>query len=250
LSELTYWDLVLLLVVSSHATALAYIHAPRWKAFFYALPVPFTFCSLALGQPVGTTHALGLLGSFLFVYAVRGLHISARLPIVVAIVISGLGYGLIGAGLTAVVPDTELNFWLALAGVFVLATVLHLTLRHRDEPGHRSPLPVPVKFLAVVSIIAVLILLKQWLKGFMAAFPILGTITTYEARHSLWTLCRQVPVLMIGASLMLGVCRVTQAQFDDVRTGLLAGLALGWLVYLACSILLTRRMWGQPISSE
>jgi len=131
LAGLGPWDAALILAVSIHATALAYLHHPRWKALLYVMPVPFTLATLALGRPVGATHVLGLPLMLLFMVAVRWLHVGRRVPIVTAIVSSAAGYCLAGALLARVVVDTDAAFWTALAGVFVLGLGLYLSLPHR-----------------------------------------------------------------------------------------------------------------------
>ena len=104
------------------------------------------------------------------------------------------------------------------------------------EPGHRSPLPVWIKFPVIAGVIVVLVLSKQLLLGFMTMFPMVGVVTAYEARHSLWTICRQMPVLMMASAPMMAVCRLTED-----RIGLGGGLALGWCVFLAILIPITLR---------
>lgn len=107
------WDAILILGVAGQATVIAYAHAPRWKAAVYAVPLPFTLATLALGVPVGTTHALSVMLMPFYPYTVR------------------------------------------------------------------------------------------WLQGFMSAFPMLGVVAAYEARHSLWTLGRQVPIMMLALTPLL-----------------------------------------------
>lgn len=234
------WDVILLLVVSAHATLLAYVHHPRLKALVYVLPIPFTLATLALGRPVGSSHALGLLLLPLYPNGVRWLHINARLPIIAAIALAAGSYGLVGVALVRIVPVTERTFWAALCCALVVAVGLELLLPHREERGHRSPLPVVVKFAAVSSVIVCLVAVKHLLQGFMALFPMVGTVAAYEARSSLWTLGRQIPTQMTAMVFLLGVCRLVQG-----RAGLAVGLSAGWVVFLAVFIPLTRRMWRQ-----
>ena len=113
------WDMLLLIVVSVQATVLAYLPQPRWKAFILSLPLPFTVASLAVGQPIGATNALGIPLFFLYAQAVRILHYDLRIPIIPSIVLSALGYVVLGTLLAAVLPDTEAAFWLASAGAFM-----------------------------------------------------------------------------------------------------------------------------------
>jgi len=239
------FDLVMLAAVSAQATTLAYLHRPRWKALLYVLPIPFTTATLALGEPVGPTHALGLFLTFFFPFATWWLHVRLRWHIIASIAAAAVAYCAIGAAVATSVPVNELTFWLALAATFGLAAVMHRHLPHRKEPGHRSPLSVPVKFAVMAGVVSVLILLKQCLHGFMATFPMLGVVAMYEARHSLWTLCRHVPVLMLAMAPMLAVCRVAHPHL-----GLGGSLAAGWVVLLASHFVLLRRMWRKAACVE
>lgn len=238
LADIGHWDVALILVVSVHATSLAYIREPRWKAFVYVLPVPFTIATLALGRPLDVTHALGLLSLPVYPYGVRWLHLGLGLPIVAAIATAAGSYGLLGIAVARVVPVTPLSFWLALGAAALVALLLESCLPHRDEPGHRSPLPVPVKFTVVACVIIGIVLAKRQLQGFMTCFPMVGTVAAYEARKSLWTLGRQIPTQMLAIVLLFAVCRLTQGAI-----GLLPALAAGWCVFLLTFVPLTRRMW-------
>jgi len=239
------WDVALLLVVSTQATALAYLHDPRWKALLYAMPIPFTMGSLALGGTIGTSRILGLVLVLIYVNAVRWLHRGARVPIIMAIALCSLAYGAVAAAMVRVLPVHEMAFWIALAGMFVLAGAIYLRLPHKAEPGHRSPLPVPVKFIVVACVVMGLIALKRHLQGFMPVFPMVGVVAAYEARHSLWTFGRQVPAFIVAMVPMLAVCHLTQGHL-----GLAPALALGWAAFLPVLLLLTRRLWRPQASGQ
>ncbi len=232
------WDLALMLAVSAQATWLAYVHSPRMKAILYSLPVPFTLASLSLGQPIDVTHVMGLPLVFLYTNGVRWLHVNRRVPIVVSILAGALAHCGIGMVLARWVPVTETSFWAAMAVVVVVSIGLYATMPHRAEPGHRSPLPIPVKFSLILVIISGLIVIKHLLRGFMASFPMVGLVAAYEARNCLWTLGRQVPALMLGMCPMLGICHVVQQWW-----GLKVGLAVGWVVFLLVLAGLSRRLW-------
>jgi len=239
------FDLVMLAAVSAQATTLAYLHRPRWKALVYVLPIPFTTATLALGKPVGPMHAVGLFFAVLFPFATWWLHVRRRWPIVLSIAVAAVAYCAIGAVANGLVPVYEFTFWLALAATFGLAAVMHCRLPHRHEPGHRSPLPVPVKFAVMIGVVSALVVLKHSLGGFMATFPMLGVVAMYEARHSLWTLCRHVPVLMLTLAPMLAVCHVAHPYL-----GLGGSLAAGWVVLLAGNLILLPRMWRKAACIE
>lgn len=224
------WDLALLAVVTAMGTLLAYLPDPRWKAFLLSLPFPFTLANLSLGEPIGPSHALGLWSLLLFVHLVRWLHYGLRLPILAAIAVpAGLNLAL-GAALNRLVPRTGWVFWAALGPAVVVGAVLLRVLPRRREPAHRSPLPVAVKLAAIACLVALLVLLKRALGGFMTMFPMVATIAAYEARHSLHTVGRQVPVVMVTMGPMMAAMWLLQrAAGVSVPLSLLAG----WGVFLA-----------------
>lgn len=232
------WDIVLLVAVSTQATVLAYVHSSRGKALLYALPIPFTVASLALGTPIGTSRIVGLLMVFGYAHGVRWLYVKARVPIFAAIAICAVGYCLIGWGLAPVVPNDDRTFWPALAGMLAVSIALYAWVPHKEEPGHRSPLPVAVKFAVIAGVVAALIALKAQLQGFMAVFPMVGVAAAYEARHSLWTLARGIPAFLIAMVPMLAICRLTQGPL-----GLGPALALGWVAFLAVLAPLNACLW-------
>ena len=132
------WDAALIAGVSIQCTIIAYLHAPKWKALVLGVPLPFTIATLALGQPINTTHACGLFLLLLFSYGVQWLHYGLRAPIIAAIAIAALTYGLLGSGLAAVLPRTGPAFWTTLAAALTVALALFLLVPHREEPGHRT----------------------------------------------------------------------------------------------------------------
>jgi hypothetical protein len=234
----TPWDIALVAAVSIQATILAYLHRPRSKAFMLSLPIPFTFATLAVARPVDATNAAGLLVLLLFTHGVRLLHRRLGLPIVIAIVLSALGYCVAGTSLAAVLPPGDPAFWSVCAITAAIGGVLYWRTPHRDEPGHRSTLPVYIKLPIIAVVIVFLVLIKKHLHGFMTLFPMVGVIAAYEARHSLWTVCRQIPVVMLTLLPMIVTIRLVQ----PVR-GLGPALVLGWLVFLLVLLPLTWRQW-------
>lgn len=239
------WDAVLVAVVSAQATAIAYLHQPRWKVVVLSVPLPFTLASLALGKPIGTTHVAGVMLLALFPHGVRLLHYKAHLPIVAAIVVSALAYCAVGTALVKVLPITDTAFWIAAAAAFAAGGVLYAVTPRREEPGHRSPLPLWIKLPIIVCVISVLIVIKQMLIGFMAMFPMVGVVTAYEARHSLHAVCRQIHALMLAFVPMA----VTIYLVQD-RLGLGRALLAGWCVYALVAGPLTWRMWFAPRAME
>lgn len=226
-------DGLLILGVSTLVTVLAFVHRPRVKALIFSFPVPFALANLSLGEPVSAAHAAGLLNLLLFLNVVRWLHVGARTPIVPTIAAAAGLYVALGAGLNHAIPETRAAFWLSFALVVAVAIMLLATVGPRAEPGHRSELPVPVKFAAVSSVVTVVVVLKGVLGGFMTTFPLAGVVTVYELRHSLWTLSRQGPLLILALASMMVAMRLFQSVLGmTVPASLLPGLA-AWAIVMA-----------------
>jgi hypothetical protein len=154
--------------------------------------------------------------------------VGLRVPIVPSIALSGVGYCLAGAAVRPLLPAGPAGFWWMAAAAAGASLVARLLMPYRDEPGHRTSLPIWVKIPVIAGVILALITVKSWLLGLMAVFPFVATVAAYESRHSLWTLCRQVPVLIWMLLPMMATVLLTQS-----RLGLGGGLAAGWVVYLA-----------------
>ena len=88
----------------------------------------------------------------------------------------------------------------------------------------------PVKVAAIAGVVAVIIVLKQTLGGFMTMFPMVGAIAAYEARYSLWTMSRQIPIIMVTVGPMMAVMWVAQRY---LRTSIPFSLLAGWVTFLA-----------------
>ena len=234
------WDIVLVLVVTAQATVTAYVHQPRLKALVLAVPLPFTLAYLALGRRVDVTNVTGaLLILILVAHGVRVLHYGLRLPIVPSVVAAALCYSVAGGVLARVLPRTDVSFWTVCAITLVVAATLHRMTPHREEPGHRTPLPVYIKAPIVAAVVVAIVLLKELLRGFMTVFPMVGVVTLYEARHSLTAVCRQTSIFMVAFISLLIVVRLTEA-----RLGLGPALGAGWVVFLCLLVPLTRAMWA------
>lgn len=238
------WDLVLVAGVSLQATALAYLYHPRWKALVLTLPVPFTCATLAVGRPVDATNLLGLPLLFLYAHGVRWLHYTVRVPIVPAIAVSALGYVAAGWALAPHVPASGAAFWMTGAGTLAAGAILLRMSPPRAEPGHRSPLPLWIKLPVIVAVVGCLVVLKQGLQGFTTLFPMVGVVAAYEARHSLWTVCRQMPVVMLTLTPLMMTVRLAQG-----RLGLGLALLLGWAVFLAAVAPFARDTWRAASAS-
>ncbi|OPZ30843.1 MAG: hypothetical protein BWZ02_00548 [Lentisphaerae bacterium ADurb.BinA184] len=221
------WDIALVAAVSVMGTALAYLRSPQHKAFVLMLPVPFTLATLALGRPVDATNVLAMGALFGYTIGVWFLHVRRRWPIVAAIVVCALAYCVAGAGIARVCPAGDAVFWGAVILVFIAGLALVRALPYRAEPSHRTPLPVWVKLPAIALVIAGLVAVKQQLGGFTTMFPMVGVVAAYEARHSLWTIVRRIPWILVIMAPVMGLIRLTQG-----RLGLPSALALGWLLVL------------------
>jgi hypothetical protein len=231
-------ELLLVGVVSLQVTAIAYLRAPRWKALVLCLPFPFTVVALSLGRPIDATHVLGLVAILLYVHGVRFMYQGIRLPIVPAIVLSLAAYFLISLAAVHCLPAAPAAFWVACPLTFFLGLYLYLRLPARAEPGHRTPLPVWVKLPVVAAVVFLLLTVKEALQGFATLFPMVSVVGAYEARHSLWTLGRQLPVMILTMIPLMVVSRLTQGY-----VGFAGSLALGWCAFLAALVPLTRALW-------
>jgi len=227
LPTLGTWDIILLIAVTLVATVVAYVHDPRHKAFLITLPIPFTVASLALGKPIGVCSVAGLFVLLTYTHGVCLLHYRVRLPIVPAIVISAVGYCLMGWVLTKVLPEKEWAFWSILACAFLVAIGCLRLLPIPNEPGHRTPLPIWIKLPIIAAVVLFVIALKQVLQGFMPLFPMLALVGGYEARHSLRTIRRQITVIMLALGSFMAVAHLTQDKL-----GLGYALLLGWVAFI------------------
>jgi len=108
-----------------------------------------------------------------------------------------------------------------------LGVVLYFVTPYRDEPGHKSSLPLMRKLPVVSGVILLLIVLKGVMQGFITMFAMMGLVTVYEGRHILWTICRQMPVLLLLIMPIMAVWKLVQSSL-----GLGVSLALGWSVFL------------------
>ena len=67
-------------------------------------------------------------------------------------------------------------------------------------------------------------------------FPMVGTIAAYEARHSLWTISRQIPVLMVTAGPIMAAMWLAQ---HFLHASIPVSLLVGWGIFLAIMIPVT-----------
>lgn len=224
-----------MVVVVIQATVLTYLHHPKWKAFMLTLPFPFTAAVLAVGKSVDTTNMLGLLLVLVFTHSVRIFYKTYKMPIIVAIVASALLYCFLAKILSNILPRTPWAFWLATFIVFVVAVSAFYVFSHKNEEGQKSSMPVFFKLIIIIIVVYCIMLLKKSLSGFVTVFPMVGIVAAYEARHALWTLSRQMPILLLTLGSMIAVIFVLQNI-----TGIYWALAAGWGVFTLVLIPFTK----------
>lgn len=238
--SLGIWDLVMIVAITTEGTFIAYLRRPILKAIVLSLPVPFTTACLALGKPVGVQNSVGLFALLGFIHLVRVLYGVAKWPIWVSIAVSTILYCLVGVAVARTVPETELVFWMSEMAALVVAVNLYFCMPRKEEPGHRSPMPVWQKAAVIGGVVVGLVVMKNNLGGFITTFPIITMITAYEARHSLWTMCRQMPIIIMGMTIMIAVTHCFQPLL-----GLPLSLLISWLAMMSILFPLThyhRRM--------
>src|ERR1051325_3882221 len=104
------YDWLLVAVVAAQSALVAYLFQPRWKAFVFMLPFPFTFATLALGQRVDATNVFGLCLVVFFAHLVRMFYRHLKLPIILAIGISAVTYAAAGWLLAGLVANDDRTF--------------------------------------------------------------------------------------------------------------------------------------------
>jgi len=235
LPDIGFWDLILIFSVSIQSVILAYMPSARGKALLLSLPIPFTLAVMAVGQDVGPTNVIGLIVLFIFTQSVRILHHDFQMPIIPSILCSLLGYCLIGWGLARMLPETDRAFWWCSTITVAVAFLLYKVLPYRAEGTQPTPLPVWQKLPMVIGVVTGLVLIKDGLHGFATIFPMLGVVSAYEARHCLWTMGRQITVIMLTMAPMMITIFITQHYL-----GLGFALLLSWTVYLGLFIPIMR----------
>lgn len=248
--QFTGWDWALMGVVTSMSSLVAWFKSPAWKAFVLGLPLPFTFASLSLGRGVDISNVAGLLVMLGYTLAVRVLHYRFKWPIVPSILGSVTGYCLLAGMLNRVLPRAEPVFWLAVVLVFAIGVLAFRFSPVVPEPKYRSTLPFWIKVPIIALVVVFLVAIKQQIGGFMTTFPMVGLISAYEARNSLYSVSRQIAMGVFGMAVMMGVIHLIQGLLADRLPGLPGlGLALaaGWGMYLAQMAALTRGRWALTI---
>ena len=234
------WDVILVIVVSVSATILAYLPKPRWKALIISLPIPFTLMVMAADRPLDATNVMGLFFLLFFHHSARLLYQRFRIPIFLSIILSALGYCVLGSVSSLLLPKTDVAFWVTWSFVFLLGSYLIINQSDRIEPEYRTQLPVWIKLPTIVGVVILLILIRNILQGFASVFPMVGVIAVYESRYCLWTISRQIPVVMVSMSTMMAAAYLVQ-QHSSLPIALLTG----WCVFLVIFGSITMWMWAK-----
>lgn len=232
------WDLMLVVVAVCHATVLTYTYDSRIKAVLIGLPTTFTVGVLAVGRSVDATNVLALLLLVVFTNAVRLFYEKLKLNIVASIVASALVYCVSGALLNRVVPNSSAAFWISVGLALVVALAIHVSMPPRDEPGHRTSMGIWAKLPLIILVVCALLAVKSQLQGFITLFPTVSILASYEARNSLYTMSRQMPVLIVTLTAMLVACRLSQGVI-----GIGPALVVGWLAFTLLFVPLTISTW-------
>ncbi|MDD5597492.1 MAG: hypothetical protein PHV82_06080 [Victivallaceae bacterium] len=232
--NISIWDISLIIAVSAMGAILAFLKKPEHKALIWNFPVPFTLACLALGKPINETHVLGLVLLTVYTFAVYCLHVFYRMNIVLSIVISVILYCVL-AGIVKQCPQNNYLFWSLCFLLAVFAAMLLALIPDKPEPESRTQLPVLIKLPMLVGIATFMVVLKTSFEGAITTFPMVGVIAGYEARKCLWTVCRQVPVMILSLLSMIITCRIMAPCCGEK-----IALLIAWGVFLTELPLLLR----------
>jgi hypothetical protein len=242
------WDILLIAAVSLQSTALAFMYRPQLKAFVLMLPLAFFFANMTLRLPVSVHHLAGQPLILLYLAWIYVLYFLLRVPILPAIAGSLVFYCGTARLLVRLLPTViPWLFWGFLVLDVVLGVAFFFWMGHRPEPGSRTPLPLVVKLPCIAAIVLGLVILKNWLGGFMTVFPMVTTIAAYEARNCLWTVIRQMCVNAALFAVMIGVVYVAQ-QYG--RFPMVPALLCGWAGYFLAMAVCHHWMPGSSLPAE
>jgi hypothetical protein len=237
----TLADLALIVTVTAMGVAVAYLRNPEHKATVLMLPVPFTLAMLAVGRPIDATNVIAIPALFGYSWLVWALRQRCGFPILAAITVAAGSYCLAGVAASRWMPEGPVAFWTAIGATMIAGVVLVRRLPQRSEPHHRTPLPVWIKAPAIAAVICGLLAAKHQLGGFTTMFPMVGVVASYESRHSLWTIVRRIPWLLILMAPMMAAIWLWQD-----RVGVPWALALAWPVMIAGLLIWHRWFADRP----
>ena len=211
-------------VLTAFVISIAYVRAPRAKAFIYSLPVPFSCAYLATGLPINATHLTGLLLVAGYNWLVFGL-VRAKVPIAVAIALAAGAYF---AGAMLLRPLAAVSLWWVAAVALTGWIAGLLAYRPRAEPGHRSRTAWWVKAPLIFAIAMGVYNATELLAGGVGMFPYAGIFASYESRHSLRTLAGQFTLNALGLLACLLTIHLAEGHIPAPWP-----LALGWMPVVA-----------------
>lgn len=240
LSDSNLWDFILVIVVTVQAGILAYVSDPKKKSLILTFPFPFTLATISLGGIINATNVIGLINLVFFTYGVWFFYTRLSLNIVFSIVFFAIVYCIIGVFLSKILPATELAFWVSALAVIILALCLALFTGCVSEKPYRTNLPVLVKIPVIAATVIFLVSIKKYLSGFMTVFPMVGVIAAYEGRYMLASICRQMPLIIIGLTSLMMTTKIFM-KF----TGLYLSLFSGWVVFLIVLKITGDFLWNQ-----
>ena len=241
------WDILFISIITIQAVIVSYVFHPKWKALMITLPIPFPFIYLAVGHPINATNIIGFLLLFIFTQGVRIFYKHLRIPIILAIVLSATIYCLLGMLVLNILMFNEMTFWVSVFSIFIGGIILRWVLPIREEQGGRTQLPLLIKLPITIALVIFLVLIKGQLGGFATLFPMVGVFAAFEARRSLWTMGRQIPVVMIIQVPMMVVIYLCEPSMGSGWALLLGGLTfLVGLVIMQYSLFFGKA--SQPIS--
>lgn len=232
-SLFSFWDILLLVVVTTLGTAVAYMHRPILKALAITLPLPFTVASMAVGKPLGIQNLGGLLLLAVYTYGVYFLYRKLRVPIIISIIVSAAVYCLLGSLLASRLPQDAAAFWYGLAVTVCVALLLALFSPPRLEEGQRAIMNPVLKVIIILTVVTTVIMLKKYMQGFITVFPMVGVIASFESRKCLWTLCSQIPIIILSIGSLVATCYIFQPVI-----GLGWGIAVGWASFVTVLVAL------------
>ncbi|GAB1692340.1 hypothetical protein [Krasilnikovia sp. M28-CT-15] len=212
--------------------AVGLIRPVRARALLYSLPVPMSLVLVGGRVHVDGTQVIGVLLLVAFFAVTALLHLRLGWPVLLADVTAAAGYVAVAWALPAplpLVPCVIIVVGLWLAGLLV------------PWPSPATPAaPRPSRPRAALKLAAVCATtfavagLAGLLAGLVVTFPFSGVLVAVEVRRDLAAFTRHFARTAIA--LVAFVCGFAAGQDHGVG----AGLALGWLAYGGCAVVLHR----------
>ncbi|MCI5601605.1 MAG: hypothetical protein SOZ02_02365 [Hallerella porci] len=241
--DFSFYDWLLIIVVTFLGTASAYLKDPQIKAVLATIPIPCGLAYIAVGLPIGTANAISALMCLLYVHIVRVMHDKMRIPIVVSIILGLVFFVLLGALLLPRIPESEIFFVGFCLFDIILGVIIFQKQTYAPGVRYKTPLPVYIKAPAIAAVVSCLMLVKNLMGGFCTSFPMINSIVSYECRFSLGDQCRQLPLFLIAAPLMFIEMHFIETRFEiNHWCVLFFGYILFSLIYFPLNQELKRRV--------